>query len=141
VVGRRWEELAEKVSVHWVHVKNTKTLASGRKRRYLGKRRFKMYIRHEDEYFETKYVGLGTFLYYNKRFWLLPLERTRLRAVDPHHCTHPKLIPMWKYRRFPGKLLCKCLLCGREMVAPESKKNLASGAGIGGMVCGIWFDG
>ena len=64
--------MAEKVSVHWVHVKSTKTLASGKRRRYPGKRRFKKYIRHEDGYFETKYVGLGTFLYYNKRLWLLP---------------------------------------------------------------------
>ena len=65
--------MGAKVSVHWVHVKSTKTLASGKRRRYTGKRRFKQYIRHEDGYFETKYVGLGAFLYYNKRFWLLPL--------------------------------------------------------------------
>ena len=64
--------MAEKVSVHWVHVKSTKTLASGKRRRYPGKRRFKKYIRHEDGYFETKYVGLGTFLRYNKPVLLLP---------------------------------------------------------------------
>jgi hypothetical protein len=46
----------------------------------------------------------------------LPKERTRLRAVDPHYCKHPKLIPIWKYKRFPGKVFCKCLVCGREMV-------------------------
>jgi len=73
--------LTEKVSVHWVHVKSTKTLTSGRKRRYVGKRRFKKYIRHEDGYFETKYVGLGTFLYYNKRLWLLPLAGVGLFLV------------------------------------------------------------
>jgi hypothetical protein len=33
----------------------------------------------------------------------LPKERTRLRAVDPHHCKHLKLIPIWKYKRFPEK--------------------------------------
>jgi hypothetical protein len=26
--------------------------------------------------------------------------RARLRAVDPHYCKHPKLIPIWKYKRF-----------------------------------------
>jgi len=46
----------------------------------------------------------------------LPKERTRLRAVDPHYCKHPKLIPIWKYKRFPDKTFCKCLICGREMV-------------------------
>jgi hypothetical protein len=46
----------------------------------------------------------------------LPKERTRLRAVDPHYCRHPKLIPIWKYKRFPDKTLCKCLVCGREMI-------------------------
>jgi len=46
----------------------------------------------------------------------LPKERTRLRAVDPHYCKHPKLIPIWKYKRFPDKTLCKCLVCAREMV-------------------------
>ena len=46
----------------------------------------------------------------------LPKERTCLRAVDPHYCKHPKLIPIWKYKRFPDKTLCKCLVCGREMV-------------------------
>jgi hypothetical protein len=46
----------------------------------------------------------------------LPKERTRLRAVDPHYCKHPKLIPIWKYKRFPGKIFCKCLVCGREMI-------------------------
>jgi hypothetical protein len=45
----------------------------------------------------------------------LPKERTRLRAVDPHYCKHPKLIPIWKYKRFPGKTFCKCLVCGCEM--------------------------
>lgn len=73
--------MAEKVSVHWVHVKSTKTLASGKRRRYKGKRRFKKYILHEDGYFETKYVGLGTFLYYNKRLWLLPLAAVGLFLV------------------------------------------------------------
>jgi hypothetical protein len=46
----------------------------------------------------------------------LPKERTRLRAVDPHYCKHPKLIPIWKYKRFPDKTFCKCLVCGREMI-------------------------
>ena len=46
----------------------------------------------------------------------LSKERTRLRAVDPHYCKHPKLIPIWKYKRFPDKTLCKCLVCGSEMV-------------------------
>jgi len=46
----------------------------------------------------------------------LPKGRARLRAVDPHYCKHPKLIPIWKYKRFPGKTFCKCLVCGREMV-------------------------
>jgi hypothetical protein len=46
----------------------------------------------------------------------LPEERTRLRAVDPHYCKHPKLIPIWKYKRFPGKVFCICLICGRDMV-------------------------
>jgi len=73
--------LAEKVSVYWVHVKSTKLLKSGRKRRYPGKRRFKKYIRHEDGYFETKYVGLGSFLFYNKRLWLLPLPGVGLFLV------------------------------------------------------------
>jgi hypothetical protein len=41
----------------------------------------------------------------------LPKERTRLRAVDPHNCWHPKLIPIWKYKRFPSKVFCKCLVC------------------------------
>jgi hypothetical protein len=42
--------------------------------------------------------------------------RARLRAVDPHYCKRPKLIPVWKYKRFPDKTFCKCLICGREMV-------------------------
>ena len=46
----------------------------------------------------------------------LPKERTRLRAVDPHYCKHPKLIPIWKYKRSPDKTFCKCLVYGREMV-------------------------
>jgi hypothetical protein len=46
----------------------------------------------------------------------LPKERTRLRAVDPHYCRHPKLIQIWRYKRFPDKTFCKCLVCGREMV-------------------------
>jgi len=46
----------------------------------------------------------------------LPEERTRLRAVDPHYCKHPKLIPIWKCKRFPDRTLCKCLVCGYEMV-------------------------
>ena len=49
----------------------------------------------------------------------LPKERTRLRAVDPHYCKHPKLIPIWKYKRFPDKTFCKCLICGREMVTTK----------------------
>jgi hypothetical protein len=46
----------------------------------------------------------------------LPKERRRLRSVDPHYCEHPKLVPIWKYKRFPDKVFCKCLICGREMV-------------------------
>jgi hypothetical protein len=56
-------------------------------------------------------------------FWLMAQllkERTRLRAVDPHYCKHPKLIPIWKYKHFPGKTFCKCLVCGREMVFEQS---------------------
>jgi len=49
----------------------------------------------------------------------LPKERTRLRAVDPHCCKHPKLIPIWKDKRFPGKTFCKCLVCGREMTVDK----------------------
>ena len=49
----------------------------------------------------------------------LPRERTRLSAVDPHYCKHPKLIPIWKYKRFPDKTLCKSLVCGREMVTTK----------------------
>jgi hypothetical protein len=45
----------------------------------------------------------------------LPKERTRLRAVDSYYCKHPKLVPIWKYKRFPGRVFCKCLVCGREM--------------------------
>jgi hypothetical protein len=45
----------------------------------------------------------------------LPKERTRLRPVDPHYCKNPKLIPIWKYKRFPGKVF-ECLICGRDMV-------------------------
>jgi hypothetical protein len=47
----------------------------------------------------------------------LPKGRTRLRAVDPHYCKHPKLIPIWKYKRFLEKVFCKCLVCGREIVS------------------------
>ena len=46
----------------------------------------------------------------------LPKKRTRLRAVGPHCCEYPKLIPIWKYKRFPDKTFCKCLICDREMV-------------------------
>jgi hypothetical protein len=46
----------------------------------------------------------------------LAKERPRLRAIDPHYCKHPKLIPIWKYKRFPDKRFCKCLVCGRELV-------------------------
>jgi hypothetical protein len=46
----------------------------------------------------------------------LPKERPRLRAVDPHYCKHTKLIPIWRYKRFPDKRFCKCLVCGRELV-------------------------
>jgi hypothetical protein len=45
-----------------------------------------------------------------------PREQARHRAVDPHICEHSKLIAIWKYKRFPDKTLCKCLVCGREMV-------------------------
>ena len=54
----------------------------------------------------------------------LPKERTRLRAVDPYRCKHPKLIPIWKYRRFPGKTYCTCLICGREMVVAISSNSV-----------------
>jgi hypothetical protein len=50
----------------------------------------------------------------------LPNERIRLRAVDPHYCKHPKLIRIWKYRRFPSKTFCKCLVCGREMTIDKN---------------------
>jgi hypothetical protein len=46
----------------------------------------------------------------------LPKERARLRAVDPHYCKHPKLIPIWMYKRFPDRRFSKCLVCGREMI-------------------------
>jgi len=46
----------------------------------------------------------------------LPKARTRLRSVDPHRCKHPKLIPIWKYKRFSSKVFCKYLICGRKMV-------------------------
>ena len=64
--------MAGKVSVHWVHVKSTKTLASGKRRRYRGRHRFKMYITDGHGDLRTKYVGLGTFLRYNKRVLLVP---------------------------------------------------------------------
>jgi hypothetical protein len=64
--------LREKVSVHWVRVTSTKRLATGKRRRYRGKRRFKMYITDGHDDLRTKYVGLGTFLRYNKRVLLLP---------------------------------------------------------------------
>jgi hypothetical protein len=34
----------------------------------------------------------------------LPMGRARLRAIDPYYCQHPKLIPIWKYKRFPEKV-------------------------------------
>jgi hypothetical protein len=46
----------------------------------------------------------------------LPKERRRPRAVNPHYCNHPKLISIWKYKRFPDKAFSKCLVCGGEMV-------------------------
>ncbi len=65
--------MREKVGVYWVRPTSKKTLATGKTRRYKGKHRFKMYISDGNEYFATKYVGLGTFLIYNKRMLLLPL--------------------------------------------------------------------
>jgi hypothetical protein len=56
----------------------------------------------------------------------LPKERTRLRAVDPHYCKHPKLIPIWKYKRFLDKVFCKCLICGREMVTTRLVSSTAA---------------
>jgi hypothetical protein len=53
----------------------------------------------------------------------LPKGRARLRVVDPHYCKHPKLIPIWKYKRFPDKIFCKCLVCGREMVTTFSSTS------------------
>jgi hypothetical protein len=41
--------------------------------------------------------------------------RARLRAVDPPYCKHPKLIPIWKYKRFPTRHSANAS-CGREMV-------------------------
>ncbi len=68
----RYEDLGKKVSVYWVRTTSTRELATGKTRRYRGKHRFKMYISNGTDYFETKYVGLGTFLKYNKRTLLLP---------------------------------------------------------------------
>ena len=64
--------MREKVSVHWVRVTSTKRLATGKRRRYRGRRRFKMYITNGHGDLRTKYVGLGAFLRYNKRVLLLP---------------------------------------------------------------------
>jgi hypothetical protein len=64
--------LREKVSVYWSRTTSTKRLATGKRRRYRGKRRFKMYITDGHGDLRTKYVGLGTFLKYNKRVLLLP---------------------------------------------------------------------
>lgn len=64
--------MREKVSVHWVRVTSTKLLATGKRRRYRGRRRFKMYVTDGHGDLRTKYVGLGTFIRYNKRFWMAP---------------------------------------------------------------------